>query len=144
MIYKSTDEEGKASDRWYAERVAKIEAAAKAAAKSVAPMKSKFSEATNDKGGVEELACDLRSCLWFEEHADQVALWLIGAGYRKVGPESVIVPREPTAEIMMAISANAEWLPNGSPSAVLERMMRSGTVYRAMIAASTPTKGETE
>lgn len=72
------------------------------------------------------------------------AATLIALGYRKVGPESVIVPREPTAEIMMAISANAEWLPNVSLSAVLERMMRSGTMYRAMITASTPTKGETE
>lgn len=39
MIYKPTDEEEAASDRFHAERMAKIEATAKAAAKSDAPMK---------------------------------------------------------------------------------------------------------
>lgn len=43
MIYKPTEEEEAASDRFHAERIAKTEATIKLAAKSDAPMKSKFS-----------------------------------------------------------------------------------------------------
>lgn len=80
-------------------------------------------------------------------YADAILSLLTRAGWQHVGPEDVVVPREPTEAMLRAGFGPVSDLYERPTSTNIEIRTAGGACYRAMLAAArptpTPAEGET-